>query len=68
MAKERGDVIIGEAKIKFGMEYRDLNNDQGLCITLWGMLMGRRSSYYGSTVSTTRPLSLWSREAATSGS
>ena len=40
MAKERGDVIIGEGKIQFGMEYRDLNNDQGLCIHALGDVDG----------------------------
>ena len=29
---ERGDIIIGEGKIKFGLEYRDLLSDQGVCI------------------------------------
>ena len=27
---ERGDIIIGEGKIKFGLEYRDLLSDQAL--------------------------------------
>jgi hypothetical protein len=34
--KERGDTIIGEAAIKFGIEYRDLLNDQGVCIHVLG--------------------------------
>lgn len=29
---ERGDVIIGDGTIRFGLEYRDLLSDQGLCI------------------------------------
>ncbi len=33
---ERGDVIIGDGKIKFGLEYRDLLSDQGLCIHALG--------------------------------
>ena len=27
--KERGDTIIGDAAVKFGIEYRDLLSDQG---------------------------------------
>lgn len=38
--KERGDVIVGEGKIKFGMEYRDLLSDQGLCIHALGEVDG----------------------------
>ena len=34
--KERGDVIVGEGSIKFGLEYRDLLSDQGLCIHALG--------------------------------
>jgi hypothetical protein len=37
---ERGDVIVGEGKIKFGMEYRDLMSDQGLCIHALGEVDG----------------------------
>ncbi len=33
---ERGDVIIGEGKVRFGLEYRDLLSDQGLCIHVLG--------------------------------
>lgn len=29
---ERGDVIIGDGAVKFGLEYRDLLNDQGVCL------------------------------------
>lgn len=29
---ERGDVIIGDGNVKFGLEYRDLMSDQGVCI------------------------------------
>ena len=38
--KERGDVIIGEGPIKFGLEYRDLMSDQGLCIHALGDVDG----------------------------
>ena len=38
--KERGDVIIGDGKIKFGLEYRDLMSDQGLCIHALGDVDG----------------------------
>ena len=34
--KERGDTIIGDAAIKFGIEYRDLLSDQGVCIHVLG--------------------------------
>ena len=34
--KERGDTIIGEGTIKFGIEYRDLLHDQGVCIHVLG--------------------------------
>ena len=34
--KERGDTIIGEGSIKFGIEYRDLLHDQGVCIHVLG--------------------------------
>ena len=34
--KERGDTIIGEDAIKFGVEYRDLLSDQGVCIHVLG--------------------------------
>ena len=37
---ERGDVIIGDGNIKFGMEYRDLLSDQGLCIHALGDVDG----------------------------
>lgn len=37
---ERGDVIIGESAIKFGLEYRDLMSDQGLCIHALGDVDG----------------------------
>lgn len=37
---ERGDVIIGEGQIKFGLEYRDLLSDQGLCIHVLGDVGG----------------------------
>ncbi len=33
---ERGDVIIGDGKVRFGLEYRDLLSDQGLCIHVLG--------------------------------
>ncbi len=33
---ERGDVIVGNGAIKFGLEYRDLMSDQGLCIHALG--------------------------------
>ena len=38
--KERGDVIVGEGNIKFGMDYRDLLSDQGLCIHALGEVDG----------------------------
>ena len=38
--KERGDVIIGEGTIKFGIEYRDLLSDQGVCIHALGDVDG----------------------------
>ncbi len=38
--KERGDVIIGEGTIKFGIEYRDLLSDQGVCIHALGDVGG----------------------------
>ena len=34
--KERGDTIIGDGSIKFGIEYRDLLHDQGVCIHVLG--------------------------------
>ena len=34
--KERGDTIIGEDAIKFGIEYRDLLSDQGVCVHVLG--------------------------------
>lgn len=34
--KERGDTIIGDGAIKFGIEYRDLLNDQGVCVHVLG--------------------------------
>lgn len=37
---ERGDIIIGEGKIKFGLEYRDLLSDQGVCIHALGDVDG----------------------------
>ena len=37
---ERGDIIIGEGKIKFGLEYRDLMSDQGVCIHALGEVDG----------------------------
>ena len=37
---ERGDVIIGDGPIKFGMDYRDLMSDQGLCIHALGDVDG----------------------------
>ncbi len=37
---ERGDIIIGEGKIKFGLEYRDLLSDQGVCIHALGDMDG----------------------------
>ena len=37
---ERGDVIIGDGAIKFGLEYRDLLSDQGLCIHALGDMDG----------------------------
>ena len=37
---ERGDVIIGEGAIKFGLDYRDLLSDQGLCIHALGDVDG----------------------------
>ena len=40
MARERGDVIIGEGAIKFGLEYRDLLSDQGVCIHALGDVDG----------------------------
>ena len=33
---ERGGVIVGNGAIKFGLEYRDLMSDQGLCIHALG--------------------------------
>jgi hypothetical protein len=38
--KERGDVIIGEGNVKFGLEYRDLLYDQGVCIHVLGDVNG----------------------------
>ena len=29
---EKGDVIVGEGTIRFGLEYRDMMSDQGLCV------------------------------------
>ena len=40
--KERGDTIIGEAAIKFGIEYRDLLNDQGVLHPCSGGCQRRR--------------------------
>ena len=40
MARERGDVIIGDGNIKFGLEYRDLLNDQGVCLHALGDVDG----------------------------
>ncbi len=37
---ERGDVIIGEGSIKFGLEYRDLLSDQGVCLHALGEVDG----------------------------
>ncbi len=37
---ERGDIVIGEGKIKFGLEYRDLLSDQGVCIHALGEVGG----------------------------
>jgi hypothetical protein len=37
---ERGSVIVGNGKIKFGLEYRDLLSDQGLCIHALGDVDG----------------------------
>ncbi len=37
---ERGDVIVGDGAIKFGLEYRDLVSDQGLCIHALGEVDG----------------------------
>ena len=37
---ERGDIIIGEGKIKFGLEYRDLLSDQGVCVHALGEVDG----------------------------
>ena len=37
---ERGDIIIGDGNIKFGLEYRDLLSDQGLCIHALGDVDG----------------------------
>ncbi len=34
--KERGDTVFGDNAIKFGVEYRDLLNDQGVCIHVLG--------------------------------
>ncbi len=34
--KERGDTIIGGGAIKFGIEYRDLLSDQGVCVHVLG--------------------------------
>ena len=38
--KERGDVMVGDGPIKFGLEYRDLMSDQGLCIHALGDVDG----------------------------
>lgn len=40
MARERGDVIIGEGAVKFGLEYRDLLSDQGVCLHALGDVDG----------------------------
>ena len=37
---ELGDVIIGDGPIKFGLEYRDELNDQGLCLHALGEVDG----------------------------
>lgn len=37
---ERGDIIIGEGKIKFGLEYRDLLSDQDVCVHALGEVDG----------------------------
>ena len=37
---ERGDTIVGDGPVKFGMEYRDLMSDQGLCIHALGDVDG----------------------------
>lgn len=34
---ERGDLIIGDGPIRFGLEYRDLMSDQGVCIHVLGL-------------------------------
>ena len=38
--KEQGDVTVGEGTIRFGLEYRDLMSDQGLCIHALGDVDG----------------------------
>ncbi|MCI0439297.1 MAG: hypothetical protein L0177_09225 [Chloroflexi bacterium] len=38
---ERGDVIIGDGLVKFGIEYRDLLRDQGVCIHALGEVDGQ---------------------------
>lgn len=40
---ERGDVIIGDGPIKFGIEYRDLYSDQGVCIHALGDVDGQET-------------------------
>ena len=37
---ERGDVVVGGGPIRFGLEYRDLMSDQGLCIHALGDVDG----------------------------
>ncbi len=37
---ELGDIIIGDGPIKFGLEYRDELNDQGLCLHALGEVDG----------------------------
>ena len=32
--------IIGTGKVKFGLEYRDLLSDQGVCINVFGEVDG----------------------------
>ncbi len=38
---ERGDVVVGDGKVKFGLEYRDLMSAQGVCIHALGDVDGQ---------------------------
>ena len=37
--------IIGTGKVKFGLEYRDLLSDQGVCINVFGEVEGEEQQH-----------------------